>query len=138
MPITEPDARMQVAVGVLRRGECLLVQQRMRGTPCAGQWEFPGGKIQPGESAARALQRELREELGVEVTAARRFMTLPFDYAHARVELAVFIVDEFVGAAGGREGQEIRWLRALQIRELNILAAVHPILDALRDIEKLS
>jgi len=131
MPTTVPDSRLHVAVGVLRRGREYLVQRRQTGTPCAGQWEFPGGKVEAGESARDALQRELAEELGVAVRQPRRLMRLPFDYAHARVWLEVFVVDEFDGEAVGLEGQQIQWRALEEIRDMDILAAVPAILQAL-------
>ena len=126
-----PQGRLQVAVGVLRRQNRLLMQQRTTGQACAGQWEFPGGKVEQGESPRHALQREIREELGVETVTARPLLALPFDYPHARVWLEVFVVDSFTGRAVGREGQPTRWLTPEEIRRLDILAAVHPILEAL-------
>jgi len=131
MPTTAPDNRLHVAVGVLQRGGEYLVQQRQAGTPCAGQWEFPGGKVEAGESARDALARELAEELGVAVSRPRLLMRLPFDYAHARVWLEVFVVDEFAGDARGREGQAMRWKTLEAIRDMNILAAVPAIVYAL-------
>ncbi len=138
MPTTAPDSRLPVAVGVLRRrDDRLLLQQRLPGKPCAGQWEFPGGKIESGESPSCALRRELREELGVEVAAValQPLLELPFDYAHASVHLAVFLVD-FTGEAVGREGQRTCWLTTAEIRRRDILQAVHPILDALDDLSR--
>lgn len=131
MPTTAPDSRLHVAVGVLRRGAQYLVQQRQPGTPCAGQWEFPGGKVEAGESARAALTRELAEELGVDSLRARLLMRLPFDYAHARVWLEVFVVDEFEGEAKGREGQQTAWRTLQEIRGMDVLAAVPAIVDAL-------
>jgi len=62
MPITAPDSRLYVVVGILRnsRGQ-FLVQQRLEGKPCAGKWEFPGGKLEKGESPAQGLKREILE-----------------------------------------------------------------------------
>ena len=149
MPTTAPEqahgSRQHVVVGVLRRPDRrLLVQQRTPGRSCAGQWEFPGGKVEAGESPRRALRREIREELGIETLSARPLLALPFDYPHARVWLEVFLVDSFAGDAvdwqgddrqevdrQGREGQPTRWLTPVEIRQLDILGAVHPILDAL-------
>ena len=149
MPTTAPEqargSRQHVVVGVLRRPDCrLLVQQRTPGRLCAGQWEFPGGKVEAGESPRRALRREIREELGIETLSARPLLVLPFDYPHARVWLEVFLVDSFAGDGvdwqgvdqhgldrQGREGQPTRWLTPVEIRQLDILGAVHPILDAL-------
>ena len=134
MPTTAPDARLHVVVGILRRRDGrFLIQQRMPGTPCAGQWEFPGGKVEAGESPRRALARELAEELGVEALSVRELVKLPFDYAHARVWLDVFVIDSFAGEARGREGQATRWRTLDEIRQHDILAAVPAILDALSE-----
>lgn len=128
----EDKSRVQVAVGILRRGDLLLVQRRLAGTPCAGQWEFPGGKAEVGETPRRALARELQEELGVAIDHARLLMKLPVDYPHARVLLHTFTVDAFAGEATAVDGQAMRWLTADAIRRLDILPAVPVILDGLR------
>ncbi|MGR3914200.1 MAG: (deoxy)nucleoside triphosphate pyrophosphohydrolase [Gammaproteobacteria bacterium] len=133
MPPTELE-RLHVVVALLRRRDRrMLMQQRRPGTPCAGQWEFPGGKVEPGESAEHALARELREELGVTVARARKLIALPFDYAHARVYLEVFLLDDFAGAVAGLEGQQTRWVTRKQAGQLDALGAVRPILDALEE-----
>lgn len=128
------NARLHVVVGVIRRNTHVLIQQRVSGKACAGQWEFPGGKVETGESPRYALQRELQEELGIEVLTAHEMMELPFDYAHARVWLEVFLVDSFISNAVGLEGQQISWLTPTQIRQLDLLAAVYPILDSLETL----
>ena len=120
-----------MVVGVLRRREHILMQQRTPGKPCAGQWEFPGGKVEPGESPHQALEREMHEELGIDTLSPRPLLTLPFDYPHARVWLEVFMVDSFAGEVTGREGQPTRWLTPTEIRQLDVLEAVHPILAKL-------
>ena len=147
-PDSPPDDRLHVAVGVLRRDDGkLLVQQRIANQVCAGQWEFPGGKVEVGESACQALVRELREELGMTFDGNAQpqpqpLLTLPFDYPHARVWLEVFLVEPGMDNAhrGGKgcEGQPTRWLLAHDIRRLDVLPPVHPILDAMDAIQKLS
>ncbi len=133
MQTTAPDDRLHVAVGVLRDGSNrYLVQQRIAGQACEGQWEFPGGKLEPGESPLHALSRELHEELGVVVNDATLLMQLPFDYAHARVWLEVFLVDSFEGSVTGLEGQQTNWLQLDEIADIAVLNAVHPILHELR------
>ena len=132
MPTIDPDNRLRVVVGipVNLQGE-FLVQQRPPGKPCAGQWEFPGGKIEPGESSRHALVRELQEELGIVVMELRKLTIIKHDYDHARVRLEVFIVTRFDGIPAGLEGQLIRWCSLATIGELDVLEAVYPILDQL-------
>ena len=99
-----------VAVAVLqRRDGRVLLAQRLTGTPFPGYWEFPGGKVEPGESSRQALVRELHEELGIEVVRAAPWLTQRYRYPHANVELAFFRVSEWSGEPHGRDGQAIAW-----------------------------
>ncbi len=99
-----------VAVGILRRANGdVLFAQRPPGKPYAGFWEFPGGKIEPGESAKDALARELHEELGIVVTDSHPMITQRHDYPHAWVELQFFIVTGWTGDIHPQEGQAVAW-----------------------------
>ncbi len=131
MQTTDPD-RIPVAVGVIQNavGE-FLIQQRLPDQSCAGQWEFPGGKIEPGESAEKALIRELGEELGIAASGLSPLLCHCQDYQHARVSLHVFRVRDYEGRVEGREGQNIEWKLPDGIRRMDVLAAVYPILSAL-------
>lgn len=101
---------VRVAAGVLVRGDGkVLLAQRIHGTPYAGYWEFPGGKLEPGESPDAALKRELNEELGIVVARAAPWLTQRYVYPHAHVELSFFRVFEWSGAPHGRDGQAIAW-----------------------------
>ncbi len=132
MTPTAPDNRLYVVVGVLvDDAGNVLIQQRRPGTPRAGQWEFPGGKLEPGESAVAALARELAEELGIRVDHAEFLAVVTHDYDHARVWLDTYMVRDFSGEAVGREGQELAWVPTSAVTDYDILEAVHPILDAL-------
>ena len=124
--------RVEVAAAVMvnSRGEFLLAQ-RPHGKVYAGYWEFPGGKVEPGESAAAALKRELHEELGVEVETAHPWLTREFDYAHAAVTLRFFRVLEWRGELHGREQQQFAWQSIRNVNVAPILPANGPILRAL-------
>ena len=99
-----------VAVGILQRPDGqVLFAQRPPGKPYAGYWEFPGGKIEPGESPLAALSRELHEELGIHVTEAREWIVQRHDYPHAFVELRFFLVNRWSGEIHPQEEQQVAW-----------------------------
>lgn len=100
---------VRVAVAVLLRDGKVLLAQRLEGTPYAGYWEFPGGKLEAGETPRHALLRELDEELGIRVTHALPWLTQHYTYPHARVELVFFRVYDWDGELHGRDGQAIAW-----------------------------
>lgn len=105
------NPRVEVAVGVIVRPSdgALLLAQRPAGKPCAGFWEFAGGKIEAGEDALTALSRELHEELGISVTHSQLWRSTEHDYAHARVRLHWCRVTAWTGEAVSREGQALAW-----------------------------
>jgi 8-oxo-dGTP diphosphatase len=101
---------LRVAAAVLVRADGrVLLAQRLPGTPYPGYWEFPGGKLEAGESARDALARELDEELGIAVTRAVPWLVQRYVYPHADVELNFFRVFGWSGDPRGRDGQAIAW-----------------------------
>ncbi len=125
--------RVQVAVGILVNGnQKLLIQQRRTGTDCAGKWEFPGGKIESGETPATALKRELTEELAIDMGKARPLINLKHDYAHANVSLHSFIIYDWKGEAQGHEGQAIVWVTPDEAESYDLLEAAYPLLAQAR------
>jgi len=99
-----------VAVGILRRSDGhVLFAQRPPDKVYAGYWEFPGGKIEPGETPMHALVRELEEELGIRVSQATEWIAQRHVYPHAHVELKFFLVDAWEGELDPREGQQVAW-----------------------------
>ena len=101
---------IEVAVGVVfdAQGRFLLTS-RPPGKVYAGYWEFPGGKIEAGESAAQALQRELHEELGLRIGGVQPWRELRVDYPHGLVRLQVGLVSDWDGPLQMREGQRHAW-----------------------------
>jgi 8-oxo-dGTP diphosphatase len=129
-----PDNRLYVVVGILQNVHgYVLIQQRRPGTPKPGKWEFPGGKLEEGEEPAHALERELKEELGIEVGQIAPLTAVTHNYDHARVWLDTYLVTEFDGEPEGREGQNIAWVSLEQIRQFDVLDAVIPIVQAIRE-----
>jgi 8-oxo-dGTP diphosphatase len=122
-----------VVAGALFNGAGeVLIAQRPPGRHLAGGWEFPGGKVAPGEDDAMALARELREELGIGVLASRPFMTLTHAYADRTVELRLRLVDAFQGEPRGLDGQALRWVPVGELGRADILDADRPFIEALQ------
>jgi 8-oxo-dGTP diphosphatase len=117
-----PDRKqVEVAVGVLidRDGEFLLTS-RPPGKVYAGYWEFPGGKVEPGETVEQALRRELIEEIGIVIGAVQPWRTALVDYPHALVRLNFCKVRDWTGELHMHEGQSFAWQR--------LPVTVHPVL----------
>jgi 8-oxo-dGTP diphosphatase len=107
---------VEVAAAVLQRPDgSFLLAQRPPDKIWPGYWEFPGGKIEPGETPYYALVRELREELGIEVLTAYPWLTRVFTYPHATVRLNFFRVTEWAGELHPHEGQEFAWQYPLSL-----------------------
>jgi 8-oxo-dGTP diphosphatase len=109
----------------------VLIAQRPPGKHMAGYWEFPGGKVAPGESGEQALARELTEELGISMQRCHPLLQLRHDYTDRVIELDVFVVDDYCGEPVGRESQALRWVAAAELDTQGLLPADQPIIDAL-------
>jgi len=122
-----------VVAGILLQGDRMLIAERPVGKPYAGYWEFPGGKIEANESARAALARELHEELGIEVIAARHLFNHTYTYPDKTVSLEVWLVNEFRGEPEGKENQELRRVTFTQMADMRLLEGNWPIVDRLKD-----
>ena len=122
MLITEPEGWIPVAVGIARdpMGR-LLVGQRPAWKDYPGKWEFPGGKLESGESVYKALVREFREELGLEITRAEPAFVVRHHYPDRSVELNVWRVIDFLGKATGLEDQVVCWVAPRELAGLDFL-----------------
>ena len=120
------------AAVILRPDGYVLLAQRPPGKVYAGYWEFPGGKLELGESARDALDRELHEELGLTVTRAAPWLVRRYVYAHAHVELHFFRVFAFTGEPTGHDGQAFAWQDPHRFTVAPLLPANAPIIAALQ------
>ena len=126
-------AAVHVAVGVvLDEQRRVLISRRASAAHQGGLWEFPGGKVEPGESVERALARELREELGIGFATSQPLLLVPFNYGDKAVLLDVHLVTELEGKARGLEGQPLCWVTAEELARYEFPAANVPIVSAVR------
>lgn len=123
---------VEVSAAVLQRPDgSFLLAQRPPGKIWAGYWEFPGGKVEAGESTREALVRELREELGIEVVTVYPWITRVFVYPHATVRLSFFRVTAWQGEMHPHEGQQFSWQQANEVLVAPVLPANGPVIHAL-------
>ena len=123
---------LHVAVGViLNEAEQILITQRAPGSHQGGLWEFPGGKVESGESLEQALSRELQEELGIVVGRTSPLLQVEHDYGDKAVLLDVCVVWEFSGRARGEEGQAMAWVVLADLANYEFPVANKPIISAI-------
>ena len=146
MATTEADATMGaasdmrivlvVAAALVDRDDRVLLAQRPEGKPMAGLWEFPGGKIGPGETPEAALIRELDEELGIDTEASClapiAFASHAYDSFHLLMPL--FVCRVWRGTPVAREGQQLAWVRPNAMRDYPMPPADIPLVAQLRDL----
>ena len=130
-PFSEKGTVSVVAGALFDADGRVLIAQRPAGKALAGRWEFPGGKLEPGEDPRAGLERELREELGVELQQAHRLLRYRHDYPGRTVDLDFWNVTGWTGTPHGREGQALKWVRPADLPYEDILEADAPMIDAL-------
>jgi len=117
---------------IVNERQQVLVSLRSDHAHQGGLWEFPGGKLEPGESVQDALRREIREELGIGIVSACPLIRIPYRYPDKAVLLDVWKVDAYEGVAHGREGQVVEWLALDELAGRAFPAANRPIIHALQ------
>jgi 8-oxo-dGTP diphosphatase len=114
----------QVVAALIVRENKILICQRTRHQTMPLKWEFPGGKIEPGEAPKQALHRELEEELGIRATIGRKVANIRHDYnSGSSVELQFFLVEEFAGEIQNRIFQDVRWAGKEEMPDYDFLDA---------------
>jgi mutator protein MutT len=126
-----------VAAALIDARRRVLIAQRPAGKHLAGAWEFPGGKLEPGETPAEGLERELREEIGITIGPPRPLLRLRHTYPYGEVLLDVWVVRRYRGRPRGLDGQALRWCDRAALTAADLLPADRPILAALRLPERL-
>ena len=125
-------ACLEVVCGIITNGDGeYLMALRHAHQDQGGLWEFPGGKIDGGETTEQALSRELAEEIGIEVVAASAWLQVAHAYPDYCVNLNVWRVSQYQGEPVGAEGQIIRWVPAAELKTLSIPAANHTVISLL-------
>ena len=113
----------------------VLIAQRPEGKSMAGLWEFPGGKVEPGELPEAALIRECKEELGIDITAAclAPFAFASHSYERFHLLMPLFVCRKWEGVVVGAEGQQLKWVRPLDLGHYPMPPADVPLVAMLRD-----
>ena len=128
-----------VAAAVIDAAGRVLIAQRPPGKHLAGGWEFPGGKLEPGEERRAGLARELREELGIELSAPPRpLIRVRHAYDYGEVLIDMWVVRQYSGEPRGLDRQALRWVSQEELETVELLPADGPIVAALRLPERLS
>lgn len=126
-----PAKLVHVAAAAIQnaKGE-FLIAKRPDDKHQGGLWEFPGGKVEPGEPVEVALARELDEELGIQLSASQPLIKIPYHYPDKSVLLDVHLVTGFSGDPWGKEGQPVKWVERSALESFSFPAANKPIVDA--------
>jgi 8-oxo-dGTP diphosphatase len=118
---------VEVTAAVIFQGGRVLIAKRRKDDRQGGKWEFPGGKIRPGETPESCLRRELFEELGIEARIGEPVGTWEHRYDHGSIRLLVYRVPEFSGTARAFSHEEIRWVRPEELRSCDFSEADRPV-----------
>jgi len=126
--------RIEVAVGIVydHLGR-VLVGQRVVNDRYYQKWEFPGGKIEAGESVEQALVREFKEEVGIQINSSEDFMLVEHDYPDRHVRLHVRTVKDYSGKVSPLEGQAVKWVQVGDLDKLDFLQGNESMIDALKN-----
>jgi 8-oxo-dGTP diphosphatase len=120
---------VHVAVGVIKKNNAIFICKRADEQHQGGLWEFPGGKVEAGESVFVALKRELIEEVGLTIHSSSQLMVIEHDYGDKCVKLDVHVVSNFSGEAHGAEGQPSEWVAITELENYDFPEANAEIIE---------
>lgn len=127
-----------VSCAIIEKGEQILIAQRSESMSLPLKWEFPGGKLEEGESAEESLVREIREELNLEISIMQRLSKSTHEYSNKRIVLIPFICQIHSGAIELREHKEARWIKIDEIEKYQMAEADIPIANEYRQLKRLN
>lgn len=122
---------IEVAVGIIIKEDAVLMAERHAHQHQGNCWEFPGGKLEPGEQPFDALQRELKEEVNLNIQAADFLFDIDYSYPDKQVRLHIFNITKFSGEAHHQEGQLLKWQPLHRLSQLKVPDANQSIIDYL-------
>lgn len=125
---------IRVAAAIILKDDLVLIAKRPEGKHKAGYWEFPGGKIEIGETPEQALAREIEEELAIHISDCEAFTEVAFDYPEKQVLLSFFLVTKFSGNPIGHEGQLVSWVKRAELTQYQFPEANIPVVKKLLSI----
>ncbi|HWR09980.1 8-oxo-dGTP diphosphatase MutT [Sporomusa sp.] len=123
---------IEVTAALIRRGNRILIARRPANDHLAGLWEFPGGKIEPGEAPEECLRREILEELSIEIKVGRYFTESTYKYPQKSVHLLAFWAELTGGEVQALFHDEVKWVTFAELSNLNFAPADIPIVERLR------
>lgn len=123
---------VNVAVGVIKKNNAIFICKRADEQHQGGLWEFPGGKVEAGESVFAALKRELIEEVGITIHSSSQLMVIEHDYGDKCVKLDIHVVSNFSGEARGAEGQPSEWVAINELSNYDFPAANADIIEKIQ------
>ena len=123
---------VNVAVGVIKKNNATFICKRADEQHQGGLWEFPGGKVEAGESVFAALKRELSEEVGITIHSSSQLMVIEHDYGDKCVKLDIHVVSNFSGEAHGAEGQPSEWVAINELSNYEFPAANAEIIEKIQ------
>ena len=124
--------QVHVAVGVIKKDDLIFIAKRHELQHQGGKWEFPGGKVEAGETVTQALARELNEEIGIDVQSSTPFLEIHHDYPDKSVHLDIHLVEAFDGEARHLEGQDHKWVAISDLNNYEFPVANEVIIEKLQ------